>query len=75
LEEENAQLKKLVADLSLDKLMLQRVVKKSYIGALQKRDGRLDDNQLPYFGTKGLPVCHALEAQQYSFGRKYSQWR
>jgi putative transposase len=30
LEEENQQLKKLVADLSLDKQMLQDVIKKSY---------------------------------------------
>src|SRR5690606_23827373 len=61
LEEENDQLKKLVADLSLDKQMIQEVIKKNYKGPLQKRDGRLDDNQLPYFGTKGLPVRHACQ--------------
>lgn len=39
LEEENAQLKKLVADLSLDKQMLQDVIKKSCEATLQKGDG------------------------------------
>lgn len=34
LEEENYQLKKLVADLSLDKQMLQDVIKKSYKASL-----------------------------------------
>lgn len=37
LEEENAQLKKLVADLSLDKQMLQEVIKKT-VTAAQKKD-------------------------------------
>ncbi len=36
LEEENQQLKKLVADLSLDKQMLQDVIKKSYKTYVQK---------------------------------------
>jgi len=42
LEEENAQLKKLVADLSLNKEMLQDVIKKSCETGLQKRNGLLD---------------------------------
>ncbi len=41
LEEENYQLKKLVADLSLDKQMLQDVIKKSYKASLQERNGEL----------------------------------
>lgn len=41
LEEENHQLKKLVADLSLDKQMLQEVIKKSFKGAVPQRAGRL----------------------------------
>ena len=39
LEEENRQLKQLVADLSLDKQMLQDVIKKSSEGAAEKRAG------------------------------------
>jgi len=42
LEEENAQLKKVVADLSLDKQMLQDMMKKSCETGLQKRNGLLD---------------------------------
>ncbi len=38
LEEENAKLKKLVADLSLDKLMLQDVLTKKFIGSAEKRE-------------------------------------
>jgi putative transposase len=39
LEEENQQLKKLVADLSRDKQMLQDDIKKSYNTHLQKGNG------------------------------------
>ena len=42
LEEENQQLKKLVADLSLDKQMLQDVIKKSYKTHVQKGNGIVD---------------------------------
>ena len=42
LEEENQQLKKLVADLSLDKQMLQDVIKKSYKTYVQKGNGIVD---------------------------------
>lgn len=56
LEEENAQLKKLVADLSLDKQMLQDVIKKSCEASLQERNGLLDGQQLPDLSTKSLPT-------------------
>ncbi len=39
LEEENARLKRMVADLSLDKQMLQEVVQKSYEASAQTRAG------------------------------------
>jgi putative transposase len=39
LEEENARLKRMVADLSLDKQMLQDVVQKSYEAGAQTRTG------------------------------------
>jgi putative transposase len=42
LEEENQQLKKLVADLSLDKEMFQVVIKKSYKTHVQKGNGIAD---------------------------------
>ena len=41
LEEENMQLKKLVADLSLDKQMLQDVIKKSFSCIYSKRNVRM----------------------------------
>jgi len=43
LEEENRMLKKLVADLSLDKQMLQDVIKKSSEACVSQTDGRLAD--------------------------------
>jgi putative transposase len=42
LEEENQQVKKLVADLSLDKQMLQDVIKKSFKTHVQKGNGIVD---------------------------------
>ena len=42
LAEENAQLKELVTDLSLDKQMLQDVIKKSCEACLQQGNGLLD---------------------------------
>ena len=42
LEEENQQLKKLVADLSLDKQIHQDVIKKSYKTYVQKGNGIVD---------------------------------
>lgn len=38
LEEENAKLKKLVADLSLDKVMLQDVLSKKMVGPAEQRE-------------------------------------
>lgn len=57
LEEENAQLKKLVADLSLDKQMLQDVIKKSCKTALQKGNGQLAYLELSHFSSKSVPAC------------------
>ena len=47
LEEENTRLKKLVVDLSLDKAMLQDVVKRSYEACSGPGAGRVSSNQLP----------------------------
>lgn len=47
LEEENNQLKKLVADLSLDKQMLQEVIKKSYKSAIPQRAGSMVTGSVP----------------------------
>lgn len=57
LEEENAQLKKLVADLSLDKQMLQDVIKKSCEASLQKGNGQLAYFELSRLNPKSMPVC------------------
>lgn len=55
LEEENAQLKKLVADLSLDRQMLQDIVKKSCKGLDQKRAGRIHDDRISGIKKASLP--------------------
>ena len=47
LEKENRELKKLVADLSLDKQMLQDVLKKSPEAGQKTRHGRLSQGRLP----------------------------
>jgi putative transposase len=60
LEEENRQLKQLVADLSLDKQMLQDVLKKSCETGRSKAIGSMDDRQLPGFGTQSLWVRDAV---------------
>jgi putative transposase len=62
LEKENAQLKKLVADLSLDKQMLQDVIKKmrpprGCEATLQEGNGKLARFQLPGFNSESLPLC------------------
>lgn len=49
LEEENQQLKKLVADLSLDKQILQDVLKKSFKADSSERVGRQLNGKLPGF--------------------------
>ena len=47
LEEENTRLKELVADLSLDKAMLQDVVKRNYEACSGPGAGRVSSNQVP----------------------------
>ena len=46
LKEENAKLKQMVADLSLDKQMLQDIVKKSFKAASEKGDERVPDQPI-----------------------------
>jgi putative transposase len=53
LEQENKKLKQLVADLSLDKQMLQDVLKKSPEASREKRDGDVSSGWLP----KGVSQC------------------
>lgn len=55
LEEENHKLKQLVADLSLDKQMLQDVLKKSFKASPASWAGRLTHIRLSCFSTPGLP--------------------
>jgi putative transposase len=67
LEEENAQLKRIVADLTLDKQMLQDVLKKSSEGTATKTTGEHAVDGVSRLGTPGLrhrifaserlPVC------------------
>src|ERR1700744_2864800 len=54
LEEENAKLKQIVADLSLDKQMLQDVLKKSFKGESETSTGTASAGQLPGGYAKGL---------------------
>ena len=54
LAEENAQLKKLVADLSLDKQMLQDVLKKSFKAFPAQVDGKRSDIRLSGFPSAGM---------------------
>ena len=54
LEEENAQLKKLVADLSLDKQMLQDVLKKSIEAGPAKKNGQRSCFRLPCLPAPGV---------------------
>ena len=54
LEEENAQLKKLVADLSLDKQMLQDVIKKSCKASKETGTGRVSPGCVPGIGPTGM---------------------
>lgn len=57
IEEENALLKKLVADLSLDRQMLQDMIKKSCEACLQKGNGLLDGQQLSGIYSAGVSMC------------------
>jgi len=55
LEAENRQLKKLVADLSLDKHMLQEVIKKSCEAGSAARDRGVSHRRLPYLRPTSVP--------------------
>ena len=55
LEEENTRLKELVADLSLDKAMLQDVVKRNYEACSGPGAGRVSSNQVTG-SASGVPV-------------------
>lgn len=55
LEEENFKLKQIIADLSLDKQMLQDVLKKSFEASPIERAGPKPDGRLPGIGPQGLP--------------------
>lgn len=55
LEEENQRLKRLVADLSLDKEMLQEVIKKSSETGAEAGGGNLVAGGLPYRAAAWLP--------------------
>ena len=59
LEEENRQLKQLVADLSLDKQMLQDVLKKSFEASSAKKTGLKSNGKLSSFGSSCL-LCHSV---------------
>jgi putative transposase len=54
LQEENAQLKKLVADFGLDKQMLQNVLKKSFKAFPAEDDGKRSDIRLSGFPSAGI---------------------
>jgi len=54
LEQENAHLKKLVADLSLDRQMLQDVIKKSCKACRQERAGQIHDGGIPGVDQESL---------------------
>jgi putative transposase len=51
LKEENSKLKQMVADLSLDKQMLQDVIKKSFEASAKESAGPGIDHRLQNFGT------------------------
>ena len=55
LEEEKQQLKQLVADLSLDKQMLQDVLKKTFEARAAPARGSTLNRRLPHLGPAGLP--------------------
>lgn len=59
LKDENAKLKQMVADLSLDKHMLQEVIKKSFEGPSKKSGGAVSDPGVQGIGTPCLPGKHA----------------
>jgi hypothetical protein len=63
LEEKNTRLRKLVADLTLDKEMLTEVIKKRSDGYLRSWDGRLRPHLLLCIGTTRLPRGAGLSSK------------
>jgi putative transposase len=65
LQEENMRLRKLVADLTLDKEILTEVIKKRCDRKTRARDGRFCSGCLSGFGTSGLSgnSCSAGDIQ------------
>lgn len=59
LEEENQRLKRLVADLSLDKEMLQEVIKKSFEAGSEASGGAFSAGGLPYQCPAGMRTADA----------------
>ena len=59
LREENAKLKHLVADLTLDKVMLQEVLTKKTDGSGQTRHGPTAGSQIRTSGAQGVPPTWA----------------
>jgi putative transposase len=59
LEEETRRLKKLVADLSLDKAMLQEVIEKNYEGRSEAPSHRVHEGQLSGQRTSSVPCLTA----------------
>lgn len=64
LKDENARLKKMVADLSLDKQMLQDVIKKSFEAYSEEAAGRLSEPSVSGFHTK---VLQDIDDTSFSF--------
>ena len=60
LEEENSRLKQIVADLTLDKQMLQDVLKKSFKSQAAETAGERAVDRLPSLGAEGLRGSDAI---------------
>ncbi len=59
LEEDNHRLIRLVADLSLDKEMLQDVIRKSSEAGAETRGGQTPAGGVPHRGSQGMPADDA----------------